>query len=211
MKTKIFYLAFGIMFGLISQASATNLILNGSFESGKYPGSSFITLYAVNNDIENWTVTTGSIDYIGGYWQASHGYRSIDLSGYHQAGEIEVSQPFQTTDGQQYLVTFDMAGNPDVQGVKDLRVTVAGQFYDFQFNSTGKTKTNMGWVTKSFIFTAKGDNSMLKFTSLTTSAWGPALDNVSVMVIPEPGTFLLLGLVIVGYLGYSWQRCKRTI
>lgn len=207
MKIKNCFLVIVVMLAFFSQANATNLILNGSFEFATVnPGNSFVTLGTGDTRITHWTVTNGSIDYIGGYWQASDGSRSIDLSG-NQAGELEVSQPFNTIVGQQYLLTFDMAGNPDRQGIKTMQVTVAGQSQDYAFDSTGKTKTNMGWMSQSFLFTATNINTTLKFTSLTTNAWGPALDNVSVTVIPEPGTFLLLGSGLLG-IGIS-ARIRR--
>ena len=56
-----------------------NLIQNGSFENGTDPVV-FTKLVAVNStSITDWTVSAGTIDYIGSYWQAAEGARSIDL------------------------------------------------------------------------------------------------------------------------------------
>jgi hypothetical protein len=43
-------------------------------------------------------------------------------------------------------------------------------------------------------FTATSSSMTLSFTSLQNDWSGPALDEVSVAVVPEPGTFALVGL-----------------
>lgn len=166
-----------------------NLVLNGSFEDGP-SGVIVLTLGSGSNVIKNWTVA-GSIDYIGTYWTASQGGRSLDMNGVG-AGSIE--QTFLTTPGDTYNVTFDLAGNPSDPVVKTLRVSAAGRFQDFTFDTTGKTLTNMGWITKHFTFRAKWDTTTLLFETLTSGNGGPALDNVRVIRAPAltPQYLLLL-------------------
>jgi len=71
-------------------ASATSIsIVNGSFEDG-VDADGFVTLStgATGADIDGWKVG-GSIDYIGTYWQAADGNRSLDMNGYFAAGRVE--------------------------------------------------------------------------------------------------------------------------
>src|SRR5665647_2987472 len=95
----------GVMLvGIINVANA-NLFTNGSFEDGTYvDNGGFQTLNAGSSAISGWIVS-GSVDWIGSYWKASNGTRSLDMSGFMQQGAI--SQTFDTTVGQKYLVTFD--------------------------------------------------------------------------------------------------------
>ncbi|MBN2011650.1 choice-of-anchor C family protein [candidate division KSB1 bacterium] len=202
----------------VTNVFATNLILNGSFEQSIYsetPGYSFKTLTAGTGNataINNWTVNSGSIDYIYNYWQASDGKYSLDMSG-AVAGGIQLSQSINTVLGKQYLVSFDMAGNPDNKAtgvIKTLEVAVAGISNTFTFDVTSTDKSNMGWQTNSFIFTASGTSTILNFKSLTNTPYGPALDNVSVtQVVPEPGTCLLLGVGLVGIGAIQIKRRKQ--
>lgn len=156
---------------------------NGSFEGGPNPGTSWTTLGAGSTHISGWTVTSGNIDYMGTAWQSSDGTRSLDLSG---SGVGAISQAFTTVAGRSYTVTFDLAGNPGYgtgTGTKQVTVSVnnsANTSQTFSFDTTGHTLTNMGWVNKSFTFTASGTSTTLTFTSLTASVYGPALDNVKV-------------------------------
>ena len=39
-------------------------------------------------------------------------------------------------------------------------------------------------------------------------SWG--LDNVRVEVIPEPGTFALCAIGILGLVGYGWRRKRKA-
>lgn len=154
---------------------------NGSFEGGPNPGTSWVTLTTGATVINGWTVTAGSIDYIGTAWSSSDGTRSLDLSG---VGAGAVAQTFTTTAGTAYSVTFDFAGNPGYgtgTGVKTMRVSVnnpATTARDYSFDTTGKTLANMGWTTQTFAFTASAATTTLTFTSQINSAFGPAIDNV---------------------------------
>lgn len=179
--------------GLLAPARA-ELIENGSFELGQDPGA-FTELPAGSNNITGWTVTGEAIDYIGTEWEASDGLRSVDLDGSsgsppHPTGGI--AQTFATASGIAYLVTFDMAGNPvDDPTIKPMRVEAAGQSADFFFDTTGRSNADMGWLSKSWTFTATAAQTTLEFRSLTQepeTGYGPAVDNISVTVVPEPAT-----------------------
>jgi hypothetical protein len=114
------------------------------------------------------------------------------------------------------MVTFDMAGNLlNIPTIKTLTVSAAGQSQNFSFNTTGHSTSNMGWVNDSWIFTATGSTTTLEFDTADSPAtgWGPALDNVSVTAlastVPEPSTWLLMGIGLIAIAGYRMRR-KQT-
>lgn len=195
-------------------SSRADLIQNGSFELGPNPGA-HTSLDAGSTAITGWTVVSAgseagkAIDYIGTTWVASDGSRSLDLNGYYNTGGIE--QRFNTTVGETYRVTFDMAGNPDPRPiVKTMQVSAIGtttQSEDFSFDITGKSRTAMGWTTEEWTFVADAPYTTLRFMSTITGtgvdAWGPALDNVR--VTPVPGAALLA----VAGLGLARWRLRR--
>ena len=151
---------------------------NGSFEVGPTDIGSFVTLYTADMSIPGWTVESGSIDLIGAYWIASDGLRSIDLSGQEPGG---ISQTFDTEQGQWYLVQFDMAGNPDSGVLKVLLASVGdpeAATFEYEFDSTGKTSSDMGWETISFTFMAEGPATKIMFKRLTEGPWGPGVNPI---------------------------------
>jgi RNA polymerase sigma factor (sigma-70 family) len=166
---------------------AHNLLVNGSFEEGPPTpsDSSHNTpdLPKGSTDITGWVVTepicipTDSLR-----WRAAKGARSLALSGMGAT----ISQRFTSRKGQKYRVTFKQAGDPfGGPGERRLRVSAAGQSAEFVFDIRGKGPRNMGWVRRSWVFTAETDQTTLAFTCLTEGVCGVALDDVVVAAVKE--------------------------
>lgn len=179
---------------LLAQRPAS-LLLNGSFEEGPGPRA-FLNLAGGSTLIPGWVVTGEGVDLVGaGYWTSSDGAYAIDLDGsarsrttppYVQGG---IAQTFATRPGARYRVSFDLAGNPNQPPtIKPMRLSAAGQSEDFSFDASGRTSRDMGWVSKSWDFTARADSTTLEFKSLTVSpqtGYSAAIDNVAVVLLEE--------------------------
>lgn len=194
---------------VIGTSAGAQSVTNGSFETGPNPGSGFITLGTGDTSITGWTVSSGSIDYIGGYWTAQDGSRSIDLAG-DSIGSI--SQTITgLTPGQMYTVNFWASKNPD-GGLPTRTGTVSfgGTVLPFSYSSSND-RTTMNWMLYSYDFLATGSSTTLTFAADASAGccYGPALDNVSlVAAVPEPSTWAMM-LVGLGALGYGLRR-RRT-
>ena len=196
-----------------SPAAAAGLV-NGSFETSTCGASSgsFATVNAGNNCITGWTVDSGSVDYINGYWQAQSGVRSVDLAG-NNPGTI--SQIFDTVAGHLYSVDYYLSGNPDggaaakfgVVSAVNGAVISSATFLGLQ----GASHASMNYLPWNFTFTATGPTTKLSFASNPNAGnfYGAALDSVTVSsAVPEPGTWALL---LVGFLGIgATMRTKHT-
>lgn len=180
---------------------------NGSFELGAVnPGGGFATVVG-STAITGWTVSPGNVDYIGTYWTAADGTRSVDLAG-NTLGTI--SQTFDTLTGVVYDVVFAMAANPDhIARPRTLKVSAGDESGIYSFNTSGTTLLNMGWTDFSFQFTADAAQTTLSFEALNQACcFGPALDNVRVSQVPEPSALALLGLALAGLVAV--RRGKRA-
>lgn len=183
-------------------------LLNGDFDSGTDPntgaGQNLGLTAPDSTTIFGWTVSSGTIDYIGSRWAAGDGVRSIDLSG-TSAGSV-----FQTiggfVPGLAYQLSFLMAANPEGGSpTKSMQVDIAGQSQIFSFTGQG-TSTDLGWTRRTLDFTASAPVETLRFTSQEDNASGPALDGVRIAQAPEPASWALF-LIGAGALGYSgWSR-----
>ena len=214
------FMAFGLILALGGVVQAQ--ITNGSFETGTSPGSTFTTLYAGDSTtITGWTVNTGSVDYIGGYWNASDGSRSLDMDGLTPAS---ISTTLSTVAGQTYEVLFDIAGNSDGPPlIKSLNVSVdsAGsvlQQQQYSYTLAGHPAIpNLVWQQMSYLFQATGTSTVLTFASADPStelgslpAYGAALDNVRVNAVPEPASVVMCGLAAVMISGVAFRRGRKA-
>jgi choice-of-anchor C domain-containing protein len=175
----------------------TNLVVNGSFErrSEGEPNAGIESLSPKDKLLLGWQVieskrpTDGkegeapgfsNVDWIGPErWTASHGKHCLDLDG-------GVRQVVMTKPGQHYVLQFDLAGNPEAGPmVQRLHVTIGGKTHQFDFDSRGKSKRDLGWVTKRVEFAADRDRTTLVFVNGEPNVLsaGVALDNVVLRAI----------------------------
>lgn len=200
-----FLFAVTALASVASVQAAPNLVTNGSFEIGTDPGG-FTTLNSGDNtSIVGWTVGGHSVDYIGTYWNASDGKRSVDLAG-NNAGSVGQTVTGLTIGGV-YHLTFDLAGNPD--GAPQTKVTVVGAdttTTTFNVLNTGSL-SNMSWANYGVYFTATSTSAFISFASGTpNSPYGPALDNVSLTAAPAPAAIVPMALGVA--VGYRRRRSK---
>ena len=189
-----------------SWAAGPNLVTNGGFESSTFSGT-FTTFAAGSTDLTGWTIGQDSVDLINTYWAPASGSYSLDLSGNYDG---TISQSLATVIGQKYVVSFDMAANPDEHGDAEKFMQVGlSQQPIYSFSSLGYTHNSMGWTTKAFSFVATATNSTLHFASLADSAGGVALDNISVTAVPEPETYAML-LAGLGLMGAIARRRRQA-
>ena len=85
--------------------------------------------------------------------------------------------------GKLYRLQFRLAGNVEGGPAKrNLHVIIDDVVLDFAFDVTGKTKQEMGWVSKEIIFTAASDATQLAFVNphAVSTRFGVALDHIVV-------------------------------
>jgi RNA polymerase sigma factor (sigma-70 family) len=170
---------------------ARNLLVNGSFEEGPEISNDGVHNFEPeksSTDIRGWVVTEMFVSPIhSAYWRPAHGKRSFAMSwkpGAATGGGIR--QDFKTRKGQKYRVSFWLAGDPlGAPAEKKLRVSAAGKSAEFVCDNTGKSRTDMGWVRKSWEFTAEADQTTLEFSCLTESIFGVGIDDVIVVAVNE--------------------------
>jgi choice-of-anchor C domain-containing protein len=209
MKAKISHLMCStcltvMLFGSLS-TSIGQVVVNGSFELGMNPGDSLYVPAPDSTTITGWSVTSGSVDYIGTHWAAADGNRSIDLSG-HSAGTLAQQSIAGFTVGMSYRLSFDMAANTESgPTIKSLTASIGSTSQVFSFDGTSHSSASMGWSLRTLDFVANSPTMTLSFSSLDDGLAGPALDAVSLAPIPEPGTLALGALAVCGTV-LAWRR-----
>jgi choice-of-anchor C domain-containing protein len=192
-----------VVWGMAMPANA-DLVNNGNFAgntSSPLPVSYTTVSAGDSTTIPGWTVLSGSVDWIGGYWQSptGSGTGSIDLDGTSPGA---IYQTITTVANQTYDLSFFLSGNPDGGSpIKSLTVDINGTpsgSSPYTYITGTNSRGDMQYVMRSFLFTATGTSTTIEFASndASTSPWGPVLGGVSVTATPEPALYGVLGIGI---------------
>jgi len=170
------------------------VIVNGGFDLPE--GASY--------SIAPW-VGTGTLLYTAGGCQNADGPNSMGIiSGL-------LYQDVATAPGQSYLLTFYVAGwapNGPLPVIHNLAVDWGTQRVGVtSFDSTGRTFQNMGWVQETFQVQSSGALTRLAFSNPNSISNPnvPLLDAVQLVPIPEPASWVLLGLAGATVVARKWR------
>ncbi|HLZ84935.1 MAG TPA: DUF642 domain-containing protein [Caulobacteraceae bacterium] len=204
----------GLLFA--GAAEAANLVADGNFNAPS--GGAGFTTYSAGSSFGPWQVGTpaqdigaGSVDLIGGYWQApTAGGGSVDLDG-NNPGTI--SQTLTLAKGT-YDLTFDLSGNPDGgASAKTVDVSVGAGSGAFTYTTGANSHGMMNYQLETLPFTvATAGPVTLTFASAdaANSPYGPVIGDVSIAsAIPEPASWALMLTGVAG-LGTTLRSRKRT-
>lgn len=197
-----------------TQASAANLVTNGSFEDVTVPSPYYSanpayvpgwTHGGVVGDALIWAV--GYADGGGSVSTAGDGRQFVTMGGgYDQpAQEGTWTTTVNVTPGQAYTLSFMLAAEGEIP-TQNVQVTLAGASAQ---GPTSFTATTDGvwywhqWTTQSLGFMANAAQVNITFSSLTSYDVG--LDGVNVQAVPEPGSVALLGTGLA-LLGFTVRR-----
>jgi len=177
-------------------------------------GAVYNTLFSPSTFGQNsgWTVTSGSIDQIGTYWQSPDGYNSVDMDG-DNPGSIQTIIDVPTAGA--VTIDFALSGNPD-GGIplKTLSVDLgSAAAQTFTYTTGANDHGNMMYASESAVFIVPAGNLILSFSSLdaSSSPFGPVVGAISgseVSSVPDGGfSMALLGM---SSMALGWLRRKMN-
>jgi choice-of-anchor C domain-containing protein len=203
-----------LSFNLVAPQNAQAIITNGSFELGSYDGGSFEMLSNGDTDLIGWTIGGSGVD-----WHNSNEFTSpqdsnflvdLNLIGIGQFNTGTLSQTFSTSIGENYQLSFYLAGagsNLGFSNPRQVTVNIAG--INQNFSTPASLNTNLIWKQQTLVFTATAPSTTLTFSSPDgTGFWGPLVDNVSVASVPFEFS-PTLGLITVGSL-FGISRLRKS-
>jgi hypothetical protein len=190
------------------ELQATNLIVNGSFEtpsvgngwgiflSGGVPGW---------NDASDGIEIDNSLHTFNGPAYDGTQNMEVNANGIDTVSQIVLG----LTVGQVYRLSWAYGDRPG-SGAQQLDVYFGGNLVTIDYDTSATDgNSSLVWFPQSFIVTATSTSEVLSFVSVNAgglASYGNEIDGVSLEPVPEPATLLLLAPGLIGLLGYGWRR-----
>lgn len=208
----LFVTSAALLLILSAPAHATDLVVDGGFESATGTTAGSETFYNAGSSLDGgaWNVTAGTIGIDTQDLYVDSGDNSAILNGSGFYGTDSLSQTLSTVAGQSYEISF--WANAEVPN--SVSVTFGGiQVADLPtgivengFPSSATNGNSSEFEEYTAFITAASNNSVLTFTTSAypdldnPDATNVELDNVSVVATPEPSSIFLMftGLVALG-------------
>ncbi len=211
------------MLAAIPATAATNLVVNGDFESDPASNGGYIQ-YVGGNTFTGWSVLGNDVIVInknysesGLVFNAQGGSdNAIDLTGGGNTGPTDgIVQTVATTLGQMYRLTF-YVGNASPTGGNAINYTQPSTIAVSldggpaqNFTNAVNTPFGINYKKFSFKFLAAGPTA-LAFNNATVGDNMLGLDTVSVTAVPEPSMWAML-LAGFGFVGFATRRRNRAL
>ena len=208
-------LAVAALCSVSSAFAATNIVVDGSFESASAGSLGFATYPS----IAGWTSTGGGIevrDNVVG--TAEDGVNFVELDSTQNSS---MSQTLTTVVGQTYALSFyysNRAVSPYNGQLPGGVVPVSSDGLSVSYGEgvvtvgvlpTNSTHDNV-WTLYTTEFTATSTSTVLTFAALGTSdSFGTSLDNVSVTAVPEPAQLAMMGAGLLVVAGLARRRNRQ--
>lgn len=193
----------------IATSAQAVTVVNGSFEQGAAIGGSG-SLFLNTGDttsLPGWTVLTSGVDYVSNaLWDASTGSRSVELAGIGSGGVTQRIGGFVV--GEKYRLRYKLSVNPfAADGLYRTTVSVTGGLaQQVGYTKTGaNTATNMLYEFHEYVWTASNTFQNVQFRSIGSGALGSVLDSVSISMVPEPSSWMML-IAGFGMTGFAMRR-----
>ena len=191
-----------------STAVQASLIVNGGFETPlNAPAGGFVTYFG-GQSFPGWSVGGNSVDvHHTGHTRAFTGVQSLDLAG-NAAGSI--AQTIATVPGATYTLSLWYSGHVfhPYSGNAFAEIRWGGALIDVINRPPSPNIVNMNWIQGVYSLTATSTSTELRFVSLSPNG-GVILDELNLVVVPEPASVLTLVAVASGLLGLGARRRGR--